>query len=110
MRIDWAGIFAHVINFKTEPARAVARITAALTALVTAFTAWGIDMSQEAQTAVISTGAGIAVTALAVAKAIRPFVSPTAKAEQAIENALALDPNAPVAPPTAATMLENAEP
>lgn len=87
-----------LLNFRTEPVRAVARLTSALTALVTLAGLWGFSISDQTQTALLATASTLIVVINAAAEFMRQFVTPVPVAHEAIALALNTDPAARVNP------------
>ncbi len=82
-----------VVSFvKQEPATAISLVTAFLTEVFGLAVAFGLGFSPEQQAAIISTVTATAGLIAFLGPAIRQFVTPTAKAQAAIDAAYQATP------------------
>lgn len=98
----------YLVDFRCEPVRAVARITSAVTALATIAALWGFPISDQTQTAILTTAPTLIVVLNGAAEFMRQFVSPVPVVHDAIRDAMMMDPRAGALLPTPAQVLQDA--
>lgn len=76
-----------------EPARLIALATAAITSLIGLLVAFGVDLTQEQQAAILATFGTVTSLIVVAGEMIRSRVTPTRKAEQIIDIAYRANPD-----------------
>lgn len=93
MRIKWRELLTRVIGSqKREPARLARSIGVIISGAVFVLTNWGFDVSSTTQDRVNVTLPVVCIALVSVMEFLRPYVTPVAKAEAAIDIATQLPP------------------
>lgn len=80
-------IFRLIGDRKREPARLITRGASLVTGVVGLSALWGLDISDAKQTAILTTMSTVIPVLVTVGEVIRPYVTPTVKAERKITEA-----------------------